>query len=143
MNRYEVLIGRFGNATKNPFWTQDTGHTPTSANTEYTLTVDIATANSVGSVGRIELYGTTSSTIYATADFAPVATNTWYETSASYVSDGTESETLGIRLKFGSSGSSDRIEFNDVRLDTAVVPEPTTTALLGLGGLALILRRRK
>lgn len=28
-------------------------------------------------------------------------------------------------------------------LDLAVVPEPSTTALLGLGGLALILRRRK
>ncbi len=27
--------------------------------------------------------------------------------------------------------------------DIALVPEPTTTALLGLGGLALILRRRK
>ena len=32
----------------------------------------------------------------------------------------------------------------DVELDAAVtIPEPTTTALLGLGGLALILRRRK
>ncbi len=28
-------------------------------------------------------------------------------------------------------------------LDLSAVPEPTTTALLGLGGLALILRRRK
>ena len=28
-------------------------------------------------------------------------------------------------------------------LGSAAVPEPTTTALLGLGGLALILRRRK
>jgi len=27
--------------------------------------------------------------------------------------------------------------------DQAAIPEPTTTALLGLGGLALILRRRK
>jgi hypothetical protein len=27
--------------------------------------------------------------------------------------------------------------------DFLAVPEPTTTALLGLGGLALILRRRK
>ncbi|MEJ6573377.1 MAG: PEP-CTERM sorting domain-containing protein [Akkermansiaceae bacterium] len=30
-----------------------------------------------------------------------------------------------------------------VTFDTAPVPEPSTTALLGLGGLALILRRRK
>ena len=30
-----------------------------------------------------------------------------------------------------------------VAFDTAAVPEPSTTALLGLGGLALILRRRK
>lgn len=30
-----------------------------------------------------------------------------------------------------------------VTFDTVVVPEPSTTALLGLGGLALILRRRK
>ena len=30
-----------------------------------------------------------------------------------------------------------------VTFDTAPIPEPTTTALLGLGGLALILRRRK
>jgi hypothetical protein len=30
-----------------------------------------------------------------------------------------------------------------VTFDTVTVPEPTTTALLGLGGLALILRRRK
>jgi hypothetical protein len=31
----------------------------------------------------------------------------------------------------------------DVRLVAAVVPEPSTTALLGLGGLALILRRKR
>ena len=30
-----------------------------------------------------------------------------------------------------------------ITFDTAPIPEPTTTALLGLGGLALILRRRK
>ena len=37
--------------------------------------------------------------------------------------------------------SGDSVYLNAVRLES--VPEPTTTALLGLGGLALILRRRK
>jgi hypothetical protein len=35
------------------------------------------------------------------------------------------------------------VVWDEVRLDIAAVPEPSTTALLGLGGLALILRRRK
>ncbi len=34
-------------------------------------------------------------------------------------------------------------ELDVIGTDTAVVPEPTSTALLGLGGLALLLRRRK
>jgi hypothetical protein len=32
---------------------------------------------------------------------------------------------------------------NEIQFDGTAVPEPTTTALLGLGGLALIMRRRK
>ena len=35
------------------------------------------------------------------------------------------------------------VGFGEIRFVTAEVPEPSTTALLGLGGLALILRRRK
>ena len=34
------------------------------------------------------------------------------------------------------------LQYGQVAFDTAPVPEPSTTALLGLGGLALILRRR-
>jgi hypothetical protein len=39
-------------------------------------------------------------------------------------------------------GDSSRIAIPEIRFGDSV-PEPTTTALLGLGGLALILRRRK
>ena len=36
-----------------------------------------------------------------------------------------------------------QVRMNGVSLDYAAVPEPSSTALLGLGGLALILRRKK
>lgn len=49
----------------------------------------------------------------------------------------------GVRFDFGNPGLNWTWyrEFDVV--GTATVPEPSTTALLGLGGLALILRRRK
>jgi len=42
-----------------------------------------------------------------------------------------------------TAGSNWRIESVDLQFSTAAVPEPSSAALLGLGGLALILRRRK
>lgn len=46
---------------------------------------------------------------------------------------------------FGEAGGAggDRVGFNEIAFDTVSVPEPSSTALLGLGGLALMLRRRK
>ena len=49
--------------------------------------------------------------------------------------DGTYENTGGGRSWLGGLG--------EVRFEGTAVPEPSTTALLGLGGLALILRRRK
>ena len=46
----------------------------------------------------------------------------------------------GLTWGIAAMSSSDLV-INSVKLTQ--VPEPTTTALLGLGGLALILRRRK
>ena len=43
----------------------------------------------------------------------------------------------------GSNGNNSSWGFDEIEVYTGVVPEPSTTALLGLGGLALILRRRK
>lgn len=52
----------------------------------------------------------------------------------------------GYKIHFdavGSSGNFQQMSFDNVKLDFAPVPEPSSTALLGLGGLALILHRRR
>jgi hypothetical protein len=52
-----------------------------------------------------------------------------------------------VYFAFGSAPSSGTITsdsyFDNINITGTAVPEPTTTALLGLGGFALILRRRK
>ena len=59
-----------------------------------------------------------------------------------YVGDGTGVVRLRIGPDAGTFGQGRfASEIDNISVD--VVPEPTTTALLGLGGLALILRRRK
>ena len=42
-----------------------------------------------------------------------------------------------------TTGALNSITISGVTFDSVAVPEPSTTALLGLGGLALIMRRRK
>ena len=50
---------------------------------------------------------------------------------------------LRIDIATNHGGDNSFAGLSEIRFDGTVVPEPTTTALLGLGGLALILRRRK
>ena len=60
---------------------------------------------------------------------------------------GLTDETVEFRFLLGDdSGATSRIHVLDnivLNGDVTAVPEPSSTALLGLGGLALILRRRK
>ncbi|WP_129589777.1 PEP-CTERM sorting domain-containing protein [Rubritalea profundi] len=42
-----------------------------------------------------------------------------------------------------TQNTSDYVGIGEIRFTGSAVPEPTTTALLGLGGLALILRRHR
>jgi|AOAMet2_C49A8_35_1029299.scaffolds.fasta_scaffold04530_2 hypothetical protein len=55
---------------------------------------------------------------------------------------GNEGNTLEFGVANIDDATSNRGSFVD-NINFTLVPEPTTTALLGLGGLALILRRRK
>ncbi len=53
----------------------------------------------------------------------------------------TESAVFTFAFSGGSTNNSSI--FDNIAFEGAVVPEPSSAALLGLGGLALILRRRK
>lgn len=66
--------------------------------------------------------------------------------AVSYVADGSEIGNIGVSIvAIDDASTPDNIMvFDNARLDfVAAVPEPSSTALLGLGGLTLMMRRRK
>jgi len=75
------------------------------------------------------------------------ANNTWEtETlalTAGVTDAGAVGKTLFIAFEGNNLSNNSFARFDNVYLDVTTVPEPSTTALLGLAGLALILRRRK
>lgn len=63
--------------------------------------------------------------------------------SVSYTADGTEAQ-LWLALSMDSSSAvRSTATIGSTDLSFVAIPEPSSTALLGLGGLALILRRRR
>ena len=51
--------------------------------------------------------------------------------------------TAGALVQFLTAGSANPNDFATIRIDNVAVPEPTTLALVGLGGLFLMLFRRQ
>ena len=72
-------------------------------------------------------------------DAAPNSQRAW-TAAPDFTTDGLGNFSITFR---GQSSPLVRSDIDGIAFDTVAVPEPSTTALLGLGGLALILRRRK
>ena len=90
-------------------------------------TVDFTVTDGAGFISRTGLNRTTL------FDAVPLSSNAIFE--------GVSADGSGnIAVNVSSTGSQ---SIEAVVLEAVAIPEPTTTALLGLGGLALILRRRK
>lgn len=123
---------------------QDSGITIIEGNT-YELTVDVGvTAPFNAHTGTFRLYGSTLGfgTALAGTEKSVLTTQSVWELNetTSFTATATEAgQTLGIAL----TTTGTQTEWDNVRLTITPVPEPSSAALLGLGGLALIMRRRK
>ena len=135
---------------KNGSISQLTSHTIAAGET-YTLLVDVGEVNNFsGSQATIRLFGSTAGIGTALSNANGTAVLAIVPGSGSYALDQTvtytalasgdpfEGQDLGVGL-FVTSGI--QVLFDNVRLD--VVPEPTSLALLGLGGLCVWRRRRR
>ena len=99
-------------------------------------------------------FGTTNSATGITVSYSTDGTNFSAAENITLTSAARETNTLNalsatthVRFQFTDNlGAGNRVGLGEVQFDgvaVAAVPEPSSTALLGLGGLALILRRRK
>ncbi len=121
---------------------------PIQDNTIYTVTVDLGAHPDVfpqyawSNVGFFA--GANHSNLLKQVQFGSATNNTEIPTGSfgtfSMSWDSTGSAFVGQALKLNFN--SDRVWYDNVRVDATLIPEPATIALLGLSGLTLIKKRK-
>ena len=114
---------------------------------EFTLTFFMSTTFGTSTLDYSLIYGDTTqviSTAQVARDQNDAGGNDQRNTFLEVTLTGTaDSSMAGQKVGIMYQGVTNFSVVDDVSLSVDTVPEPSSTALLGLGGLALILRRRK
>ncbi len=138
-------VGLLGLGFHNNINVQQTISTSFAANTDYSLTVfGRAITAADGDVQMtLELYD--GATVLKTQNYTYNSGSDGDAVLSVLASDvGSNTGNIGIRIiKSDLLGGNTELRVDNVRLDFTTVPEPSSAALLGLGGFALILLRRK
>lgn len=143
-----------GNSIAQTITLSDEGAVDATTFTNFTISLDYGQRqNASDSNIRISLWNTTTDTELDGFDQVITgATETWtagsynlsYDNTAQTTGDVLEFRVTNIDADLGSNAWSNTASIDNVSITaSAAVPEPSSTALLGLGGIALILRRRK
>lgn len=123
-----------------------------NSNTTYTIDFLAGTESSIGTSNityQVDFLigGTLASAVSAANDSgSDVGDGAGKNADEAHTFDFTTAATNGTDhayLKLARTGGNAFIFFDDISVDATTIPEPSSTALLGLAGLALILRRRK
>ena len=109
-----------------------------TAGTTYTLSFNVAKRTDLNGSYDVRLLAGT--TVLESTSGSMTLTDMSESDGFVFTPDGSHAALLGQTLAIQLAGST-QPHYDNVIL--TAVPEPSTTALLGLGGLALILRRRK
>ena len=118
-------------------------------NTTYSLTVytGFNNAYSNGEFGVLQLVNGTSDTGSVLNSMTYTPSTTWpyafEDVTLSYTTGSTVSGDLTLVLGVAAPAGGDQIGFNNVRLTASPVPEPATMGLFTVGGLGLLLLKRR
>ena len=114
-------------------------------NTTYTLDFTHFGRDGLGGDAVTATIMTAGGSILKTVTFALVDPGDLEIRTLSYSTSGGAEVSEGIQIRFAAStaGFGNQAGIDNIVLDETAIPEPSAAALLGLGGLALIRRRRR
>ena len=118
-------------------------------NTTYTLTVAIGKRSDYpNSNAKIEILSNLASATATTILAADQPVGTFSDFTATFTTAPSGDPRVGTNLRVqitatSPDGGLSQLNFDNVRLDAAAVPEPAAMSLLGFGGISLLARRRR